>query len=117
MALQKKAARNETKSSSFNKLLLRFDHLDKGFSKCRDVYRSLDIDGNSVIDLQASSREARLQHQQNIKSAWAMLARCPGMQAAACWKQGPALCLTDPTCRLHAQSPVQRTNKACQTRP
>lgn len=40
------------KAASFNKLLLRFGHLNKGFAKCKTVYHSLDIDGNEVIDLQ-----------------------------------------------------------------
>ena len=50
--LQKKAGRKEARSSSFNKLLLRFNHLDKGFTKCREVFHSLDVDGNNVIDLE-----------------------------------------------------------------
>ena len=50
--LQKRAARTQVKASSFNKLLLRFGHLNKGFSKCKNVYHSLDNDGNDVIDLQ-----------------------------------------------------------------
>lgn len=36
-------------------MLLRFGHLHKGFAKCKDVYNSLDEDGNEVIDLQELS--------------------------------------------------------------
>ena len=50
--LQKRAARSQVKASSFNKLLLRFGHLNKGFAKCKNVYHHLDNDGNDVIDLQ-----------------------------------------------------------------
>ena len=50
--MQKRAARSQVKASSFNKLLLRFGHLNKGFAKCKSVYHSLDNDGNDVIDLQ-----------------------------------------------------------------
>lgn len=50
--IKKKAGRKEARSSSFNKLLLRFNHLDKGFTKCREVFHSLDVDGNNVIDLE-----------------------------------------------------------------
>lgn len=34
---------------------MRFGHLHKGFAKCKDVYNSLDEDGNEVIDLQELS--------------------------------------------------------------
>ena len=50
--LQKRAARRVVKASSFNKLLLRFGHLNKGFAKCKNVFHSLDSDGNEVVDLQ-----------------------------------------------------------------
>lgn len=50
--LQKRAARSQVKAASFNRLLLRFGHLNKGFAKCKNVYHSLDSDGNEVIDLQ-----------------------------------------------------------------
>ncbi|KAL3141496.1 hypothetical protein ABBQ32_005058 [Trebouxia sp. C0010 RCD-2024] len=50
--LKKRAARSQVKAASFNKLLLRFGDLNKGFAKCKTVYHSLDIDGNEVIDLQ-----------------------------------------------------------------
>ena len=52
LTLQKRAARRQVKAASFNKLLLRFGHLSKGFAKCKKVYHSLDSDGNEVIDLQ-----------------------------------------------------------------
>lgn len=50
--LQNRATKNQLKASSFNKLLLRFGHLNKGFAKCKTVFHSLDNDGNEVIDLQ-----------------------------------------------------------------
>ena len=53
--LQKRAARKGHQASSFNKLLLRFGSLHKGFAKCKVVYDSLDEDGNEVIDLQELS--------------------------------------------------------------
>lgn len=52
MLLQKRASRQQVKASSFNKLLLRFGHLNRGFAKCKKVFHSLDNDGNEVIDLQ-----------------------------------------------------------------
>ena len=52
MLLQKRASRRQVKASSFNKLLLRFGHLNRGFDKCKQVFHSLDNDGNEVIDLQ-----------------------------------------------------------------
>ncbi len=52
MLLQKRASRQQVKVSSFNKLLLRFGHLNRGFAKCKNVFHSLDNDGNEVIDLQ-----------------------------------------------------------------
>lgn len=52
---QKRAARKQHQASSFNKLLLRFGSLHKGFAKCKVVYDSLDEDGNEVIDLQELS--------------------------------------------------------------
>ena len=50
--MQKRATKHQVKASSFNKLLLRFGHLNKGFAKCKTVFHSLDNDGNEVIDLQ-----------------------------------------------------------------
>lgn len=50
--LKKRADRQQVKASSFNKLLLRFGHLNRGFDKCKKVFHSLDNDGNEVIDLQ-----------------------------------------------------------------
>lgn len=52
MLLQNRASRQQVKASSFNKLLLRFGHLNRGFAKCKTVFHSLDNDGNEVIDLQ-----------------------------------------------------------------
>ncbi len=52
MPVQKRTARSQVKASSFNKLLLRFGHLNKGFAKCKNVFHSLDTDGNESIDLQ-----------------------------------------------------------------
>lgn len=52
---QKRAARKQHQASSFNKLLLRFGSLHRGFAKCKVVYDSLDEDGNEVIDLQELS--------------------------------------------------------------
>lgn len=50
--LKKRAARSQVKASSFNKLLLRFGHLNRGFAKCKSVFHNLDSDGNDSIDLQ-----------------------------------------------------------------
>jgi calcium-binding protein CML len=50
--IKNKAQRQESKASSFNKLLLRFSSLNKGFLKCREVFHSLDADGNNVVDLE-----------------------------------------------------------------
>ena len=52
LTLQKRAARNQVQASSFNKLLLRFGYLNKGFAKCKTLFHKLDKDGNDSIDSQ-----------------------------------------------------------------
>ena len=52
LTMQRRAARKQVRPSSFNKLLLRFGHLNKGFAKCKTLFHSLDKDGNEAIDPQ-----------------------------------------------------------------
>lgn len=52
-APQERSRAPRAKTSSFHRLLLRFDALRRGFEKCHVLFKEIDTDRNGVIDLAA----------------------------------------------------------------